>query len=353
MILYVVTAIWPLAIGYLYDNGYLINQRGRANRNVWLLVAMLPMFLLIGLRNTSLGADTGVYINNFLYVAENPMDMVLDYSEMEVGYLYFVKLITLFTKEPLVYQLICTAIYACGTFSLVKSMKEWGFECIFFITTLGLFTFMFTGIRQCLAMSLCLISYQYAVKRKLLPFAFWVALACCFHTSAALFAVVYFIVPRAVKWYNFLLYAIFAIIAGVYLPEIQNWFNDALDVDYGIEEAGGGVLFLLLLAMYVAFSIYVLYVAEQINDVSRPLINLSIISLFFWILRLQTRVAERPSYYFLFFACALIPYALNHIKHGRPRFSFKVLTMGAALALYIYRFSTNFTTLVPYQFYSW
>ena len=132
---------------------------------------------------------------------------------------------------------------------------------------------------------------------------------------------------------------------------IQNWFNSQLDYTYGIEETGNGQIFLFLHLLLVIFSVFMLYSHRNINEITTPLVNLSFISLLFWIIRLQTRVAERPSYYYLFFACGCFAYGLNSVEDTRQRTLYKLLIMGVSLLLFLYRFTNSFASLIPYQFY--
>ena len=83
----------------------------------------------------------------------------------------------------------------------------------------------------------------------------------------------------------------------------------------------------------------------------KAFMNINFIALLLWILRIQTRVAERPSFYFLFFSCALFAYTLNRVKDRQIYFLAKIAIVVLCLLLYVYRFSTNFASFVPYKLY--
>ena len=145
-----------------------------------------------------------------------------------------------------------------------------------------------------------------------------------------------------------------ALIAGRYLQVIQDWFNEQLDYSYAIESTNSGLIFLLVLILLTVFSLIMIYNRDgnlNLNKYTVGFININFISLFFWIMRLQTRVAERPSYYFLFFSCALYANALNSVKDDKQKFLYKVIVCGFAMLLFIYRLRANFSTLVPYEFF--
>ena len=56
---------------------------------------------------------------------------------------------------------------------------------------LGLFNFMVQGLRQAIAMCICLWAIEYCKKGQLLKFLGTVGAACLFHASAIVFTVVY------------------------------------------------------------------------------------------------------------------------------------------------------------------
>lgn len=352
MIPYIAVAVWPLIVNGIYNKGKITFGAKDVGFNWYIVLALLPMFIMIGFRNVALGADTGMYIENFKYAAMVPIKTLFDKSRMEDGYLIFVKLITYITKSPLVYQLICTCIYFIGILEFAKTIdKKDVFLFIYFVCTLGLFFFMFTGIRQCLAMSICLFGYKYSQRRKLIPFVLSVLLAFCFHKSAILFIVVYFMSKMKITWYNITIYVVGLWVAVTYLFDIQEWFNEQLDYNYEIEETGSGFIFLAVVLLLTAFSMFMIYNNHKFSEKAQALMNINFITVFFWVLRLQTRVAERPSMYFTFMSCALYAYGLNNIKEGKQRFIFKLIIVALTLLLYIYRLRTNFASLIPYKFY--
>ncbi len=350
MSLYLFAVLWPLFIGYLYRTHPFSFNGKHLSRNFHIILAMLPMFLMIALRNAALGADTGVYANNFYYVAKTPLDIVINNSRMEDGYLMFVKFIsTYITKNANVFQVIYTAIYALSVFIFMQDLEDNWSEFLFFFGTLGLFTFMFTGVRQCLAMSLCLIAYRYARRRKIIRFALFVFLAYHFHHSAVLFVSVYLLERFKFKWYYFVAYLAVMALTVSNLGVVQEWFNDRLEYDYDIEATDSGWVFLALIALLMIFALAVLAMYRGLNDKTRPHIMIGFVCVFFWILRLETRIAERPSYYFMFFSCVGVAYALNQIKETKVKFILKCSVMGVCLLLFAYRMLTNFSGLTPYQ----
>jgi len=361
MLIYIAVALFPLLVGTYYNariGRYLteeetISKKYLRKRWTWLLVAALPMFALIAFRGEYIGADTRGYLRFFNEMIDTPWNkmFVLNNSgyEFEPGFIVFEKLITLITHNSNVYQVIYSSIYLLAVTTFANQLEKANFSFLYFFVTFGIYTFMFTGVRQCLAMCMCLFSYKFIKKRRIIPFLILLLLAFSFHKSAILFIVAYFIYNRKIGWINSVIYAGFAGFAYVYIEVIQEWFNETLDYEYSIEETGNGFIFFAVVALITVFSFFTVLYYKKKTPESVGLLNIGVITLILWVLRLATRVAERPSYYFLFFSAAMLCYGLDAPHSSRDRLLYKVTVYSLCMVLFIYRFFTNFAALVPYQ----
>ncbi|MDD3360198.1 MAG: EpsG family protein [Hespellia sp.] len=369
MLLYLAVAIWPLIIQRLYAHGRLVIGNRRVEFETHLIIAMTPIFVLLAFRSGKMGNDTATYVRQFGEMIDIPLEYAFATSRMEQGYLVFVKALTFITHNGLVYQVICVTIMMMGMYFFLIEHEKDAFLFLYFYCTLGLFFFMFTGTRQCLAMTICLFSYRFAQRKQYIRFLLCVVLAYYFHKSAVLFVIVPLVMLIKVNLITTIIYIIVPFILGRYLQAIQTWFNDTLDYSYGIESTGSGMIFLMVIIVFTVFSMIQLFnsgyigknntvmsgLGKETQDFTQEvynLLNINFITLAFWAMRLQTRVAERPSYYFLFFSCLLFAKAFNRITENQNRQLYWFLMIGFTLALYVYRLSTNFASFVPYQFYS-
>lgn len=347
MLPYLFVAIWPLIMMRFYHKTRIENQNRPSL--MMLICTALPMFLLIAFRNELIGADTLIYNKHFVESLGKTVHEMSEVTRMETGYLVFVRLVGSITSSPQIYQLICSCIYMIGFLSFAKNLRGTdAFLFFYFVCTLGLFLFFFTGVRQCIAISICLFSYQYILKKKYLWVLLLLLLAYTFHKSSILFTCALFISNKNLKWYNYMAYMILVLLIGKYLLEIQMWFNESLDYSYEIENVGGGheFLFLLILMTYIS---YLMINKNENNNYATSLFNINILTLVFWILRLQTRVAERPSFYFLAFSCALFAFSLNKLPKGSLSMLYKYSIILIAFLLYVYRLATNFSSFIPYS----
>ncbi len=360
MLLYIFVALFPLIVGAAFNQSRVAElsmdegqtERFYKRRWWWLFMAALPMFALIAFRGADMGADTGGYLRFFSEMVNTPWNRIFIVNdrtyEFEAGFVVFEKIVTLFTKNPKVYQVIYSAIYLVSVVTFANRIEKRNFSFLFFFATIGLYTFMFTGVRQCLAMSILLWSYPYIKKRKLMPFLLILALAFSFHKSAIIFVAAYFIYNRKLIWQNSILYIALASLAYLNIGIIQEWFNDALDYDYGVESTGNGIIFFAVIAVITAFALFVVFYYKQQTPEFTGLINIGIITFILWLLRLVTRVAERPSYYFMFFSAAMLCYAIDEIPNKRDKEIIGIFVYAAFMLLYVYKFLTGLASMIPY-----
>ena len=84
MLLYILVAMWPLIVGYLYDYRVgrylpardLLTKKTIKSRRNWLIIAALPMFLLIAMRGASIGADTAGYQKFYKVTAQTSWEYI-------------------------------------------------------------------------------------------------------------------------------------------------------------------------------------------------------------------------------------------------------------------------------------
>ena len=93
MSFYVLLALWPLLMYRCY-NRLSEGNKTISRRNTYLFWAMLPMFLTIGLRDVSLGADTSTYWMHFEGLRTMTLIEAYTDTRMEWGYVLLVKLIS-------------------------------------------------------------------------------------------------------------------------------------------------------------------------------------------------------------------------------------------------------------------
>ncbi len=220
------------------------------------LIGMSVIFLLLALKG-DVGADILGYKKQY-EIATTKAWGDFDYVYFEVGYItltkFFSKLeISFQLFMGFVYLLSCTATY----FFIRKYSENPTFSLIIFICY-QFFVFNISGVRQCIAMSICLIAYM-VLERKTtrnIIFAFLLnILAITMHQSAIIFLVALlfsFIKSKRINIWIYLGVLCISVVGRPIVFSIVNKYFREVDVSTAIELGGNFILLIgVALLMYV------------------------------------------------------------------------------------------------------
>ena len=349
MIYYGIAAIFPLVMWFFYSyltKGDQFSDRQRIRwRNFLAVIAILPMFLLFVLRYKTIGSDTIGYVRFFENGVRNytlAELLNIDLMRQEVAYRIYVKLISLITTDYTVYFLINGIVIFGTLLHFAKKYTENPFVFFFLFMTLGTYQFMETGLRQSLAIVICLWSIDFLKDKKIIRFILLVILASLFHQSAWVFLLM---LPlswiRKTDW-TVVSHVIIAAAFVTGFTVFHELFNEWLGYEYNIEETGNGVIFLALVFILFAFSLFMTYAESSKIEGQSLIIHLAILTVTLWVLRLISRTAERISYYYIIGLYAYFAQAVNCRKDKLSDLAKGVLIV-VCLALFIYRnLDTNY-----------
>ena len=159
MIIYILVAMFPLLIGKVYSSRTALSlsaeetvtKQYKRQRWWYLFLAAIPMFALIAFRSRTIGNDTSGYLGFFQRMVEIPWNRIFVVNdltyEFEPGFVLFEKIVTIFTHNPYVYQIIYSTLYLLSVVTFANELEREQFSFLFFFATLGNYTFMFTGVR--------------------------------------------------------------------------------------------------------------------------------------------------------------------------------------------------------------
>ena len=313
-------------------------------RAFWLL---LPFFLLLAFKGDGVGADTDQYTRMFEATQLDLFDKY--YDRIEGGYRLFLIVITKIFDNPQ-WQYIIFAAFTLIVFVYFlerNSCKPEWFVLMFL--ALNLYAFYMTGIRQAFAMTICLLAYEKIKQKKLIWFLLLVALAMSFHMAAMFFIPAYFIAHLKTTKAKIPLYILVFIVAAIYNEELFMFAGDAFELEYGIEETGNGYVMIGLMFIITALSFLRLRTLVEYNENNKYLIQLNVIHMGLWMLRLFSRTAERPSMFYTFFTILLVEQLIMSIKNKETRAVVNVCVTAFATLYFFYRLPGMGIT--PYDFF--
>lgn len=343
MIYYAIAAIFPLFMWGLND--YMVKyyrldgKKKEALRNKMAIIAIVPMFLLFVLRYKYVGVDTIGYVRFFQEEIRRYSFFELFDQELmrsEIGYRLYVKIISLFTDNYTVYFAVNGVVIFGTLLHFTKTYTKNPFIFFFAFMTLGTYSFIETGLRQALAMMICLWAVGCIRDKKPLRFVLLVVFAFLFHKSALIFLLIYPL--AAIKKYDWMIATYVAVMGILFVgfAGFQDIFNQLLGYNYEVEETGNGMIFMMLVLVLFVFSLFLMRDKPKEVNGQNLIVQMSLMTVLFWVLRLVSRTAERISYYFIY---GLYIYFSQAVLHDKDRFAslFKWILILTCFVLFVYR----------------
>lgn len=185
----------------------------RAKRYLVIGLGIL-LFLLGALRNENTGTDTRFYVMKF----ERPSSMAVLWEkakasfDSEQGYFllgrWFYDHISTSGQMWLAFLVLLFVVPCCV---LTYKYSECPPISFIYVVALFIFTFCWQGLRQAIAISICLFAFIFLYRKKIIPFLLLVLLAYQFHQSALIFLLAFPISLLKPSFWDFV------IIIGVWL----------------------------------------------------------------------------------------------------------------------------------------
>ena len=353
MALYLLLAASPLIltpiINSYYKSSVTTDNRARKALLVWF---GLFLFVMIAFRSRYLGSDdSSIYYSNWGIIGSLNFEDFRHYvaaSRAERGFLYVVWILShifppsqfMFISSGLLFTIaVCRYVYKYSpapTLSLVM------------FVTLGEYSFMVQGLRQAIAMSICLMSLEFCRQRRLFKFLLVIIIAMLFHQTAVVFIFVYFLYGfiMDIKMYGVIAAA--GILLLTFSNQIVQWGNALFDRNYANDVDSGGLasiaVYVIILATAVIFARY--------RRIDRDYTFFFLITAFgfvFYIMRYTgALVTERISFYFTFGQMICLPMVLESFEKKTKG----ILTMFiSAICLALFAYRLNGGSLVPYYFF--
>lgn len=326
------------------DTGALMEKRTPT-----LFLSCLLLYLLMVLK-APLGGDYSRYADNFLDSAGKSFRFYFD-RQKEAGFYMFTKLLSEVSLNPVFYFAVTSAIICICCFFFLKRYAYNKKYAVYFYYTIGLFAFSLAGLRQALAMSVCLFGYEAIRKRKPVRFLLIVGIAFLFHKSAVFFLPAFFLgrIPWKAKYQVPILFAYG--LAGIFFDRLYTMIAVWMNYDYGIESTGNGNIFLIILLIIGFLGIIYRKQLIELDKDSLLFLNMHFVVILLWLFRLFTRTAERPAFYYLYGSVILLDRILSLKAAGNDKEITKKCMILCSVALFgaffLYR-TLRDGNLIPY-----
>ena len=351
MVLYIAIFI---AIGIIY---FLSAQNGGMSKSTFACI-MIFLALFVGLGDMLGGYDRYIYAELFDRTADHYKlgedficSTIYNYYTVEFGYGYLNWIIAHVTANRYIFILLVTLLmYYLFYRNFIEETDNYGFAILLF---LGLhFFFTFTYLRQALAVALIGFSYRYIVRRNLILYCLFVALATLVHNSAVLFFPMYWLCWKIPSKPVIIVGAVLCTAIGLTsIP--SNLFDAYSDISEGTSNRGlyiidGGVFRIEYVFESVIFLIFLLINHNPSEKNRRHISHYNIALCFCAILLIFNKSLNggRLSWPFIFgVICAVTPKAKN--SRGLQLNSVALICIG--FLLYLRVLSGWGALLYPYK----
>lgn len=345
---YYVVNLLILIIIYLICCACIKNKERK--QKVFFFVAFIQLFLFLGLRRI----DVGVDLQNYIPFLNRVMNF--NYEELftvgfEPGYNVYCRILMEIFDNEQIFLIFTAGITLLGAgYFIYKNSKNYFFS-IFIYVTFQFYIFLFSGLRQSIAISILLLSTKFIKERKLIKFIILVLLAGIFHKSAFIFLPAYFIAYKKIT----IKYLATVVGIGIILFILRNYVmifvTQYLYTNYdSLNNQGSGYgMLLLLIVLFTA----VFYFKDNALKSDRNNIiwyNYGIIAILIQMLASVEGNVARLTMYYSISMVVLIPNVLEAIKPKEISYVGKIVLM-VLLFVFLLNGIQSENAYMPYKFF--
>jgi hypothetical protein len=322
---------------------------------LFLFSGFAAMVLIAGLRNRSVGTDTGNYVRSFSSIWT--FDDALAYGNKygEYGFWLLNWCVHIISDEYMALLMaIALIVVGCYQRAIILYSRNWTISFFVFIA-MGFYTFFFNGARQGIACAIYALAIGPLLERKLRAYVGYVLLAGLFHKTAIMMLPVYFIFDTTnTTRKNVLIILIGIAVAAMFQGIVGLGAQiDARYASYGTAGEGGGYLIIGLTAVlgvfFFMFKKHVNMERERYELYLNMFFFGAVISVVSALLSVNPSGFLRFSMYFNVSAIFLWPIIYKNLISRSSRMLFGYLFSTCYLVLF-YLTTERFSNLIPYTF---
>ena len=275
------------------------------------------LFLLLALRNVSLGRDLPVYEAYFAIHSGMAFEKIFE-TDMDILYVFLSWLVGRFTDNFHTFLVVVAAITILPIAKVYSEDKQYGFLKIVLFMNMSVFIMLFSGLRQSLAIAFGLIAYMYARDKKPLRFLLFALIAFGFHHTGFM-VLLYYPLCHIRLQKNHLWFAIPTIVTVfIFNKQIFSWLADIafsiLGAKYEAEVEETGAYMMIILFALFAIAAYFFPDEEKVDAEMNGLRNFLLMAVVLQCFAPVHTLAMRMNYYFIIFVPVVVPKILKYSK---------------------------------------
>lgn len=320
-----------------------------------ILMPFLQIYMILALKNISVGTDTVPYLTGFKDLRYLEWGTIFDLAvknplyNFERGFIFVSKAISTFTDDFKLYNALMGLLMMLPLYRFIKKHSDMPFLSVLLFITFGFMNFYLSGMRQAIAISIVLFSYDYIVDRKIWKFFITIAVASLFHTSSVIFIPAYFLVnftftPVIAIGYVISLGLIYALRFSIIGIITKFYYGNVT-----ITDTGAYTLMLIVIVTFIA-GLFFYKKAITISQNNKIIYNLIAIAATLMIFNTTSNIALRAANYYYIFMLLFIPVVLKAIDKPTIRYIATAIVVLFTLTYYL-RSGVYYLQGFPYSFY--
>lgn len=328
----------------------LVIKEKEKREKIFLSLAIIQLFLTLALRKENVGIDLQNYIPFLNRVMRfSYMDLIT--IGFEKGYNIYCRVIMQICNNEQIFLVITAGVSLIGVYYYIKQNSKNYFVSIVIYVTFQFYIFLFSGLRQSIALSIILLSVKYIKERKMYKFIGMIILASLFHKSAFIFLPAYFIAYKkiTIKY----LIAVTGIAGAIFIlrNQIMPIITTYLYTNYeSLENQGEGFGYLILLILIFLIALYFIKDILKENKDNTIWYNFLILAIMIQLLASMEGNVARLTMYYSISIIIMIPNILEIIKPKEMSYIGKII-LGVFLCLFFYKTMQNEILYMPYLFF--
>lgn len=326
---------------------YSIKMNTKTKDKLFLMVSFILLTSVSAFRGNSVGTDTDSYITIFMRYVYGIHD-----PHSEIGFATLNEIIAAFTENPQIIIIVSSIIINLGLIVFIYHNSKMPWLSVYLYITLYYYFFSFNYMRQFIAISIILISWNFLKQRKFITFFILVILASTFHTLGliGILLIVVYWKRMSTKIIPLIFGGTITVFLGMNLfleylfqifPRYAYYGGDYLEGEGGI----------MIVVLYFSLFISTLILKQRnSSEEYNMLLIIASISAALSILGYHYYIFVRPALFFNVFSIIIIPELI-----GRFEIKIQVLILfvicSVALIYMFYYFSFNWHYILPYKFF--
>lgn len=324
----------------------------RTKTNSFAIIYILPLFLLVALRDKCVGPDTLAYYYNYYNLGNiSTLIYLLDNNRMELGYTLLAYFFSRVGLSYYFFQIILTFLIYIPIVAFIKKYSiNIGFSIFLFWITFYAFGTM-NVTRMWMAVSILTLSTKYIISRSFFKFFAIVLLAMLFHKSAIVFVLLYYVYGKKINVKTISLLLVACVIITFFFNSFITTLTSSLGVyenyltDNRLNTSENLAVKLAFMVNIVVFVFCCFVKAWAMKNGKNEISILSFYALVIvvglGIIGLSFNMTGRVSYYFSIYLILLIPNAFNNIDNKKIRFILRLV--------YVFFLLLEFSTILYYR----